>query len=91
MLEQSFVWTAAQPTASPRSRCSSALSKRRQRPTSRVASGSADALEVGPPTIGRLPLSEMSAAYHIPLTIKDTLENIAQNRFVLPAIQRELV
>jgi len=30
-------------------------------------------------------------AYQIPLTIKDTLENIAQNRFVLPAIQRELV
>jgi hypothetical protein len=30
-------------------------------------------------------------AYQIPLTIKETLENIAQNRFVLPAIQRELV
>lgn len=30
-------------------------------------------------------------AYQIPLTIKDTLENIARNRFVLPAIQRELV
>lgn len=30
-------------------------------------------------------------AYQIPLTIKDTLENIAQSRFVLPAIQRELV
>lgn len=32
-----------------------------------------------------------NVAYQIPLTIKDTLENIAQNRFVLPAIQRELV
>lgn len=30
-------------------------------------------------------------AYQIPLTIKDTLENIARGRFVLPAIQRELV
>ena len=30
-------------------------------------------------------------AYQIPLTIKETLENIARNRFVLPAIQRELV
>lgn len=30
-------------------------------------------------------------AYQIPLTIKDTLENIAQNKYVLPAIQRELV
>lgn len=30
-------------------------------------------------------------AYQIPLTIKETLESIAQNRFVLPAIQRELV
>lgn len=30
-------------------------------------------------------------AYQIPLTIKDTLESIAQGRFVLPAIQRELV
>lgn len=30
-------------------------------------------------------------AYQIPLTIKDTLESIARGRFVLPAIQRELV
>ncbi|KAA1426888.1 GmrSD restriction endonuclease domain-containing protein [Nocardioides antri] len=30
-------------------------------------------------------------AYQIPLTIKDTLESIAQGKFVLPAIQRELV
>lgn len=30
-------------------------------------------------------------AYQIPLTIKNTLESIAQHRFVLPAIQRELV
>lgn len=30
-------------------------------------------------------------AYQIPLTIKETLEGIAQNKFVLPAIQRELV
>jgi hypothetical protein len=30
-------------------------------------------------------------AYQIPLTIKETLENVADNRFVLPAIQRELV
>lgn len=30
-------------------------------------------------------------AYQIPLTIKETLENIAAGRFVLPAIQRELV
>lgn len=30
-------------------------------------------------------------AYQIPLTINDTLESIARGRFVLPAIQRELV
>lgn len=30
-------------------------------------------------------------AYQTPLTVKETLEAIAQNRFVLPAIQRELV
>lgn len=30
-------------------------------------------------------------AYQTPLTIKDTLEGIAETRFVLPAIQRELV
>jgi len=30
-------------------------------------------------------------AYKTPITIKEALEDIAQNRFVLPAIQRELV
>lgn len=30
-------------------------------------------------------------AYQTPLTIRETLEGIAQNRFVLPAIQREFV
>lgn len=30
-------------------------------------------------------------AYQTPLTIKDTLESIAQTRYVLPAIQREFV
>jgi uncharacterized protein with ParB-like and HNH nuclease domain len=31
------------------------------------------------------------AAYQTPMTIKETLEQIAQQRFVLPAIQRELI
>jgi len=30
-------------------------------------------------------------AYQTPLTIKETLEEISRGRYVLPAIQRELV
>ena len=37
------------------------------------------------------PNREQPMAYQIPLTIKDTLAYINQNKYVLPAIQRELV